>query len=127
MRAITALHLRKKLGQVLDEAAAGERILIERDHRPLAVLVPYEEGARLEESLRESPKERARRTLEALDALEALDRFRERMAREHPETLDRPDAVELLRLDRSRDEPGFDEELIRPPKRASPEKSTSGD
>ena len=127
MRTITALHLRKKLGQILDEAAAGERILIERDHRPLAVLVPYEEGARLEDSLRESPEERPRRTLEALDALEALDRFRERMAREHPEILDRPDAVTLIRQDRSRDEPGFDKDLIRPPKRPSADDSAPSD
>jgi prevent-host-death family protein len=92
-RTISALELRKKLGEILDRAAAGERIVVERDRRPLAMLVSYEDGQRLEES----PEERRRR-VEA--ALAAIDEFRERMAREHPELLDRPDAATLIRQDR---------------------------
>jgi prevent-host-death family protein len=93
MRTISALELRKKLGQILDAAAAGERIVIERDRRPLAMLVPVEDGQRLDES----PAEEQRR-FEA--ALQRLDEFRERMAREYPESVDRPDAATLIRQDR---------------------------
>jgi prevent-host-death family protein len=45
MKTVTTLVLRRKLGQVLDEAAAGERVLITRGNRPLAVLVPADEYA----------------------------------------------------------------------------------
>ena len=110
MRTISALELRKKLGQILDAAAAGERIVIERDRRPLAMLVPIEDGQRLDES----PDEEQRRFEAALDR---LDEFRERMAREYPEMLEGPDAVTSIRQDRSRDDPGFDKDLIRPPRR----------
>ncbi|CAN5520375.1 hypothetical protein BH20CHL6_BH20CHL6_04140 [soil metagenome] len=104
MRTISALDLRRKLGQILDEASAGERIVIERDRRPLAVLVSYEVGMRLGESAEE-------RRQRALAALDRLDRFRERMALEHPETLNGPDAATLIRWERSRDDPGFDEQV----------------
>ena len=110
-RTISALDLRKKLGEILDRAAAGERIVVERDRRALAMLVSYEEGQRLEEA----PEERRRR-LEA--ALERLDEFRIRMAREHPEWTEGPDAVTLIRQDRSRDDPGFDRDSIRPRRRS---------
>ena len=47
MRTVTATELRAKLGEILDAASAGERILIERDHKPLAFLIsPEEEAAR---------------------------------------------------------------------------------
>ena len=39
------MDMRKRLGEILDAASAGERILIERDHRPLAYLVSVEEGS----------------------------------------------------------------------------------
>ena len=48
MRTVTAMDMRKRLGEILDAASAGERILIERDHRPLAYLVSVEDAARLE-------------------------------------------------------------------------------
>lgn len=107
MRVITALQLRKKLGQVLDEASAGDRIVIERDHRPLAMLVSYEDGTRL----LESEEERKQR---ALAALEALEQFRERMARKYPHQPGDREAVTLVREDRSRDDPGSDRGLISP-------------
>ena len=44
MRTVTAMDMRKRLGEILDAASAGERILIERDHKPLAYLVSVEEG-----------------------------------------------------------------------------------
>ncbi len=77
MRSVSALILRKKLGEILDAASAGERILIERDRRPVAVLVSYEDAQRLEESR----EERLQRSTAALDRLEALA---EQMARENP-------------------------------------------
>ncbi len=48
MRTVSAMDMRKKLGEILDAASAGERILIERDHRPLAYLVSVEDGQRSE-------------------------------------------------------------------------------
>ena len=60
---ITPLDLRRSLGRILDEASAGRRFLIERDHRPLAVLIPVEDVARLEESAEDA----ARRQREAWD------------------------------------------------------------
>lgn len=95
MRTITPLDLRRSLGQILDEASAGQRFLIERDHRPLAVLVSVEDAARIDEDR----EERIRRRLAALDRLVA---FGDEMARLHPSTLT---AAEAVRLDRDRDDP----------------------
>ena len=50
MKTVTPLDLRRSLGRILDEASAGERFLIARDHHPLAVLVSVEDAARLDES-----------------------------------------------------------------------------
>lgn len=93
MRAITATQLRARLGEVLNRASAGERILIERDHRPLAVLVSPEEAARLDEPA-EARVERGRR------ALDRLERFRERMAQEYPLLAELPDSATLIRQER---------------------------
>ncbi len=98
MRRITPLDLRRSLGSILDAASGGERFLVERDHRPLAMLVSVEDGARLDES-REERKKRA------LAAMARIDARRERRARLHPSPPDAPDAVELIRRDRSRDDP----------------------
>jgi prevent-host-death family protein len=100
MRTVTPLDLRNRLGQILDAASAGERFVIERNHRPLAMLVSIEDGRRLDH---EAAGERHRRRLEALDRLKALgDRF----AQNHPSSLS---SAEALRLDRDRDEPGRDD------------------
>jgi prevent-host-death family protein len=40
MRSMRALDVRAKFGQVLDDAAAGERIVVERTGRPIAAIVP---------------------------------------------------------------------------------------
>jgi prevent-host-death family protein len=40
MRTISALEVRAKFGQVLDEAAAGERFIVERAGLPVAAIVP---------------------------------------------------------------------------------------
>ena len=70
MRVISPLDLRRSLGAILDAASTGERFVIERDRRPLAMLVSVEDGRRLEPDADEA---RARR-LAALDRLEALGR-----------------------------------------------------
>jgi antitoxin (DNA-binding transcriptional repressor) of toxin-antitoxin stability system len=68
MRVISPLDLRRSLGAILDAASAGERFVIERDRRPLAMLVSVEDGRRLDPD----PAEARRRRLAAIDRLEAL-------------------------------------------------------
>jgi prevent-host-death family protein len=96
-RIVTAGALRARLGEILDRASAGERIVVERDHRPVAVLVSPEDAARLEPD----EAERVARNVAALDRLAA---FRERMAQEHPWPDDAPDAVTAVRDERARDD-----------------------
>ena len=55
------MDMRKRLGEILDAASAGERILIERDHRPLAYLVSVEDAARLDPDRTEEIERRDRR------------------------------------------------------------------
>lgn len=69
MRTVTATELRMKLGEILDAASAGERILIERDHKPLAYLVSIED---LEARTASDRDRRIERRLAALDRLVAL-------------------------------------------------------
>ena len=92
------MDLRRSLGAILDAASAGERILIERDHRPLAVLVSVEDARRLDESAAEIRRRR-------LAALDRLDEIAERMERLHPRGPGFPGVVEILRQERSRDDP----------------------
>ena len=98
MRRITPLDLRRSLGSILDAASAGERFLVERDHRPLAVIVSVEDGARLDESAEERKKR-------ALAAMARIDEHRERRGRLHPSPSGTPEAAELIRRERSRDDP----------------------
>ena len=98
MRTVTAMDMRKRLGEILDAASAGERILIERDHRPLAYLVSVEEGRRLGAVSDDT----RRRRLAALDRLEV---FAEEMAKKYPPQPGDPDAATAVRMDRDRDDP----------------------
>jgi prevent-host-death family protein len=93
MRVISPLDLRKRLGQILDEASAGERFLIERDHKPLAVLVSVEDAQRIDEE----KQERLRRRMAALDRLVELGK---EGRKKYPSDLT---AVQAVRLDRDRD------------------------
>jgi prevent-host-death family protein len=77
MRTISAMDLRRKTGEWLDRASAGERIVIERDHRPMAVLVPYEDAVRLDQPSADMIRRRRA-------ALRRLDDFATRMAIAHP-------------------------------------------
>jgi prevent-host-death family protein len=89
------MDMRKRLGEILDAASAGERILIERDHRPLAYLVSVEDAARLEPD----PAEVIRQRLEALDG---LVEFGKRMRVLHPPPDDGLTEIEWLHQERER-------------------------
>ncbi|MBA2487787.1 MAG: type II toxin-antitoxin system Phd/YefM family antitoxin [Chloroflexi bacterium] len=66
MRTVTAVDVRKHFGQLLDEAASGERIVIERSGQPMAALVPLADLALVD------PKERRALRLAALDDLRRI-------------------------------------------------------
>ncbi|MFN8630625.1 MAG: type II toxin-antitoxin system Phd/YefM family antitoxin [Chloroflexota bacterium] len=73
MRTITALEVRAKFGQVLDEAAAGERFVVERGGHAVAAIVPLKDLEAVDPE-----KIRAQR-LAALDDLRRMGAiFRER-------------------------------------------------
>lgn len=91
------MDMRKRLGEILDAASAGERILIERDHRALAYLVSVEEGRRLD-AVSEEVRERR------LAALDRLEVFAAEMAKKHPPQPGDPDAATAIRMDRDRDD-----------------------
>jgi prevent-host-death family protein len=95
---MTATELRQGLGAILDAASAGERIIIERDHKPLAYLVSVEDGRRLSQ-VRDAIRERR---LKALDDLVA---FAAEMREKHPSRPGDPDAAAAVRRDRDRHEP----------------------
>lgn len=91
MRTVTALEVRRRFGQIVDEAAAGERIVIERAGQPVAALVPLRDLA-----LVDPDRRRAER-------LAAIDDIR-RLAHRHPLPKDF-DPVEAIRAQRrERDE-----------------------
>jgi prevent-host-death family protein len=92
VKTVTPLDLRRSLGRILDEASAGERFLIARDHHPLAVLISVEDAARLDESP-ESAAVRRRA------AFAALDEFRKRIGPD-PSGIS---SVEFIRRDRDAD------------------------
>jgi prevent-host-death family protein len=70
VKTVSALDMRKNFGQLLDEAAAGERIIIERAGQPLAVLVPMEDLDLVD------PARRLAQRREALDELIRMARRR---------------------------------------------------
>jgi len=92
MKTVTPLDLRRSLGRILDEASAGQRFLIARDHQPLAVLISVEDAARLDDS---QDVVAARRRA----AFAALDEFRKRIGPD-PSGIS---SVEFIRRDRDAD------------------------
>jgi antitoxin (DNA-binding transcriptional repressor) of toxin-antitoxin stability system len=90
MKTISAMDLRRRLGATLDQAASGERIIIERDRRPLAMLVPYSRARAGDETDEE-------RRLRVGAALASLKKFGERIRKEYPGG---PDAAMAVRWDR---------------------------
>lgn len=95
MRVVTPTEMRKRLGEILDAASAGERILIERDHKPIAWLVSPEDGRRFDEDT----QARIARSLAALDRLDALS-FR--LAAESPASDDGLTVAEWIQEERER-------------------------
>jgi len=87
------MDVRKRLGQILDAASAGERILIERDRRPLAYLVSVEDARRLDATTDDT---RSRR----LAALDRLDALAEEMAEKYPAPADGLSDAGWIRRDR---------------------------
>jgi prevent-host-death family protein len=67
MRTVSALEVRKKFGQLIDEAAAGERLIIERAGQPIAALVPLSD-------LPEDREGRVRRRREAVAQIMRMGR-----------------------------------------------------
>ena len=86
MRSVSALDVRKHFGQLLDEAAAGERLVIERAGVPVAALVPLSDLAASDPD---------RRRAERLEAIEDI----RRLARRHPYQGD-SDSVQIIREQR---------------------------
>src|SRR5438105_523904 len=86
MRSVSALDVRKHFGQLLDEAARGERLIIERAGQPVAALVPLEDVPDI------SREARVRRRREAVADIA-------RLARQYPVTPS-VDAATLIREQR---------------------------
>ncbi len=93
MKTVTALDVRRRFGQLLDEAAAGERIVIERSGVPLAALVPLSDLAHAD------PAAEAGRQLAALAEIR-------RLVAEAPPVPRGWNAVAAVRADRDRDASG---------------------
>ena len=93
MKTVSALDVRRRFGQLLDEAAAGERIVIERAGIPLAALVPLGDLAGTD------PGRVAERQLAALADIR-------RLVAEAPPAPAGWDAARFMRSDRDRDDPG---------------------
>lgn len=91
MRAVTALEVRRKFGQIIDEAAAGERIVIERAGQPIAAIVPLSDLALVDPE---------RRKVERLKALEDIRQMAKQWTID-PD-FDAADAVRRMRDERSR-------------------------
>ena len=89
------MDMRKRLGEILDAASAGERILIERDHRPLAYLISVQEAHRLD-------PDREQLVAQRLEALEKLGEFAREMREKYPEPDDGLTDVEWLHQERER-------------------------
>ncbi len=89
MKTVSALDVRKRFGQILDEAGRGERIVIERAGQPIAALVP------LSDLVGVDPDQRRARRLAALDEMRRL--AREIAALPGREAFD---ATEFIRRDR---------------------------
>ena len=85
------MDVRRRFGQIVDEAAAGERIVIERAGQPIAALVPLSDLAIID------PERRL------AERLAAVDRIR-RMAARRGNRLDVDPAGLVQRARRERDE-----------------------
>ena len=64
MRTVSALDVRKRFGEIVDQAAAGERIVIERAGQPIAAIVPLADLELVD------PERRRAARLAVIDAIE---------------------------------------------------------
>lgn len=94
MRSVSALDVRARFGQVLDQAAAGERFIVERAGHPVAAIVPLEDIEHLD------PERLRRRRLAAAERAVAYGR---RYRRLHPEAADGLAAKSVHEERRNRD------------------------
>ena len=95
MRVVTPTDMRKRLGEILDAASAGERLLIERDHKPIAWLVSPEDGRRFDE-------EKQAKLERSLAALDRLREFSVEMAAKYPPPDDGLTDTEWIQEERER-------------------------
>lgn len=89
VKTVSALEVRAHFGRMLDEAAAGERIVIERAGQPRAALVSLEDLQALD------PDERLAEQRAALDEIRRLARLRP-----FPAGFDAATAIRRLRDER---------------------------
>jgi prevent-host-death family protein len=90
MRTVTALDVRRRFGQIVDDAAAGERTVIERAGQPVAALVPLSDLALLDPDRRRATR------------LAAIEDIRQLAARRpFPEGFDVVDALRTQRRSRA--------------------------
>lgn len=68
MRTVSALDVRRRFGQIVDAAASGERIVIERAGQPIAAIVPLSDLAQFD------PDRRKAERLAAIDGIRRLAR-----------------------------------------------------
>ena len=87
MRTVTALEVRQKFGQLIDEAAAGERLIIERGGHPIAAIVPLSDVPEL------NREARVKRRLQAIEDIR-------RLARANPVPLKPGEAAQVIRQQR---------------------------
>jgi prevent-host-death family protein len=85
MRTVSALDVRRRFGEIVDQAAAGERIVIERAGQPIAAIVPLSDLALVD------PDRRKAARLAAIDEIA-------RVARRHP--IPQVDAAAVIRKQR---------------------------
>ncbi len=92
MKTVSALEMRQHFGELLDEAAAGEHIVIERAGQPRAALIPLEAYRQID------PDEQLARKRDALDEIRRMARMRP-----FPTDLDAVTAVRKMRDERGDD------------------------
>ena len=80
VKTVSALEVRRSFGRILDEAAAGEQIVIERAGQPIAALIPLSDFHEV------STDTRRQRRLDAIAEIQ-------RLARRHPLGVDDPAAM----------------------------------
>lgn len=91
MRTVSALDVRRRFGEIVDQAAAGERIVIERAGQPIAALVPLADLDLVDPERRKAER------------LNAIERIR-RMAERRPFTVNEPVEAMLRKMRIERDE-----------------------